>query len=157
MSVEAMEAFAIENGFPLDSEFTRQELREQHFTACTRNLDACSQIYSMYQSVILLFHFLMKASENVPILHIQMQMFNLNDVVGAMNLIKDYYRKWQGPEIYTKSLEYNTIQIFKPLALMDFFEVVLLAKKEAETLGRPVKQQLLKYLIVRAAQALHNK
>ena len=40
---------------------------------------------------------------------------------------------------------------------MDFFEVVLLAKKEAEMLGRPVEQQLLKYLIVRAAQALHNK
>ena len=40
---------------------------------------------------------------------------------------------------------------------MDFFEVVLLAKKEAETVGRPVNQQLLKYLIVRAAQAIHNK
>ena len=32
---------------------------------------------------------------------------------------------------------------------MDFFEVVLLAKKEAKTVGRPVDSQLLKYLIVR--------
>ena len=40
---------------------------------------------------------------------------------------------------------------------MDFFEVVLLAKKEAETVGRPVEQQLLKYLIVRDTQAMHNK
>jgi hypothetical protein len=40
---------------------------------------------------------------------------------------------------------------------MDFFEVVLLAKKEAETVGRPVEQPLLKYLIVRSAQAMHNK
>ena len=99
----------------------------------------------------------MKASESILNLNIQMQMTNLNDVTGAMNLIKDYYREWQGPEIYAKSLEYNTIQIFKPLTLMVLFEVVLLAKKKAETLGRPVEQQLLKYLIVRAAQALHNK
>ena len=40
---------------------------------------------------------------------------------------------------------------------MDFFEVVLLAKKEAETVDWPIDQQLLKYLIVRAAQELHNK
>jgi hypothetical protein len=40
---------------------------------------------------------------------------------------------------------------------MDFFEVVLLAKKETETFRRPVEQQLLKYLIVRAARAFHNK
>ena len=39
---------------------------------------------------------------------------------------------------------------------MGFFEVVLLAKKEAETVGRPVDQQLLKYLNVRAAQAMQN-
>ena len=55
MSVEAMEAFAIENGFPLDSEFTRQERREQHFTACIRNLNACPRNYNMYQSVIFYF------------------------------------------------------------------------------------------------------
>ena len=74
-----------------------------------------------------------------------------------MKLIRSYYREWQEPEIYAKALEYNTIQIFKGLTLMDFFEVVLLAKKEAETVGRPVDQQLLKYLIVRATQAMHNK
>ena len=75
----------------------------------------------------------MKASESVPNLHIQMQMLQINDTAGAMQLIRDYYREWQGPEIYAKALEYNTIQIFKGLTLMDFFEVVLLAKKEAET------------------------
>ena len=78
-----------------------------------------------------------------------MQMLPINDTGGAMKLIRNYYREWQGPEIYAKALEYNTIQIF--------FEVVLLAKKEAETVGRPVDQQLIKYLIVRAAQAVHNK
>ena len=70
----------------------------------------------------------MKASESVPNLHIQMQMLQINDTAGAMKLIRNYYREWQGPEIYAKALEYNTIQIFKGLTLMDFFEVVLLAK-----------------------------
>jgi hypothetical protein len=54
-------------------------------------------------------------------------------------------------------MEDNTIQIFKPLTFMNFFEVVLLAKKETETLESPVEQQILNYLIVRAAQAQHNK
>ena len=61
----------------------------------------------------------MKAPESVLNLHILMQMLNLNEVAGAMNLIKDYYREWQGPEIYAKSLEYNMIQISKPLTLME--------------------------------------
>ena len=70
--------------------------------------------------------------------------------------------RWNLLEAITESgrdqkLECNTIQIFKGLTLMDFFEVVLLAKKEAETVGRPVTSQLLKYFIVRAAQAMHNK
>jgi hypothetical protein len=110
----------------------------------------------MYQSVIFLFHYLMRAAESVSNLYIQMLMLTINDTAGAMKLILSYYREWQGPEIYAKALEYNTIQIFKGLTLMDFFEVVLLAKKEAETVGRPIDQQLLKYLIVWAAQAMHN-
>ena len=40
---------------------------------------------------------------------------------------------------------------------MDFFEVVFLVKKEAKTVGRLIVQQLLKYLIVRAAQAIYNE
>ena len=55
----------------------------------------------------------MKASESVPNSHIQMQMLPTNDTAGAMKLIRSYYREWQGPEIYAKALEYNTIQIFK--------------------------------------------
>ena len=82
----------------------------------------------------------MKASESAPNLHIQMQMLTINDTAGAMKLIWNYYLV-----IYAKALEYNTIQILKGLALMDFFEVVLLAKKEAETVGRPIDRQLLKY------------
>ena len=142
MSVQIMENFAEECDFPLDRKFTRQDLQDQHYTACIRNLDAFPRNYNTYQSVIFLFHYLMKASESVPNLHIQMQMLQINDTAGAIKLIRSYYREWQGPEIYAKALEYNTIQIFKGLTLMDYFEVVLLAKKEAETVGRPVDTQL---------------
>jgi hypothetical protein len=152
-----MENYAVECNFLENRQFSRLELQEQHFTACIRNLDACPRNYNTYQSVIFLFHYLMKAAESVPNLYIQMQMLTINDTAGAMNLIRNYYREWQEPEIYAKALEYNTIQMFKGLTLMDFFEVVLLAKKEAETVGRPIDKQLLKYLIVRAAQAMHNK
>jgi hypothetical protein len=114
-------------------------------------------IWMLAQEITIMFHYLMKASESVSNLHIQMQTLPINDTAGAMQLIRNYYREWQRPEIYAKVLEYNTIHIFKGLTLMDFFKVVLLAKKEAETVGRPIEEQLLKYLIVRAAQSMHNK
>ena len=152
-----MENYAEECNFLENRQFSIQDLQEQHFTVCIRNLDACSRNYNTYQSVIFLFHFLMKASESVPNSHIQMQMITINDTARVMKLIWNYYQEWQESEIYAKALEYNTIQIFKGLTLMDFVEVVLLEKMEAETVGRPIDQQLLKYLIVRAAQAMHNK
>jgi len=66
MSVDIMENYAEECNFSEDRQFSRQELQEQHFTVCIRNLDACPRNYNMYQSVIFLFHYLMKAAENVP-------------------------------------------------------------------------------------------
>ena len=56
MSVEIMENYAEERDFPETRKFSRQELREHHFTACIRNLDACPRNYNAYQSVIFLFH-----------------------------------------------------------------------------------------------------
>ena len=52
MSVQIMENFAEECNFPQDRQFTRQDLQEQHYTACIRNLDACPRNYNTYQSVI---------------------------------------------------------------------------------------------------------
>ena len=109
MSVQIMENYVEECNFPQDQQFTRQDLQETHYTACIRNLDACPRNYNTYQSVIFLFHYLMKTSESVPNLHIQMQMLQISDTAGAMKLIRSYHREWQRPEIYAKALEYNTI------------------------------------------------
>ena len=92
MSVEIMENYAEERDFPENRKFSRQELREHHYMACIRNLDACPRNYNTYQSVIFLFHYLMKASESAPNLHIQMQMLTINDTAGAMKLIQSCYR-----------------------------------------------------------------
>ena len=69
--------------------------------------------YNIWQSNIFLFHYLGRVSEGVPNLSIQIQALDLNDVQGALKLISNYYHEWQGPKIYAKALEIDTIQINK--------------------------------------------
>jgi hypothetical protein len=52
-----MEIYAEECNFLENRQFSRQDLQEQHFNHCIRNLDACPRNYNKYQSVIFLFHF----------------------------------------------------------------------------------------------------
>ena len=85
-----------------------------------------------------------EVSECVPNLSIQIQALDLNDVQGALKLIGNYYHAWPGPEIYAKALENDTIQIHPGWTILDFMEVVQLAKKEATVVGRPIDPQLLK-------------
>ena len=65
----------------------------------------------MWQRNIFLFHYLREVPEDVPNLSIQIQSLDLNDLQGALKLISNYYHEWQGPEIYAKALENDTIQI----------------------------------------------
>ena len=69
----------------------------------------------------------------------------------------NYYHEWQGPEIYAKALENDTIQINMGWTILDLMEVIQLAKKEAKVVGRPIDTQLLKYLFLRGAYATHGK
>ena len=76
---------------------------------------------------------------------------------GALKLIANYYHEWQGPEIYAKALENDTIQIHPGWTLLNLMEVVQLAKKEANVVGRPIDTQLLNYLLLKGAYATHGK
>ena len=110
--------------FPEDQEFTRQELQQFHHLCRLRNLDLALSTYNMWQSTIFLFHFLGKVSKCVPNSSTQIQALNLNDVQGALKLISNYYHKWQGPKIYAKALENDTIQIHTGWTILDLMEVV---------------------------------
>ena len=147
----------MEFNFPEDQEFTRQELRQFHHLCRLRNLDMIPSNYNMWQSNIFLFHYLGKVSECVPNLAIQIQALDLNDVQGALKLIGNCYHELQGPEIYAKALENDTIQIHPGWTILDLMEVVQSAKKEAKVVGRPIDTQLLKYLLLRGAYATHGK
>ena len=147
----------MEFNFPADHEFTRQELRQFHHLCRLRNLDMTPSNYNIWQGTIFLFHYLGKVSECVPNLSIQIQALDLNDVQGALKLISNYYHEWQGPEIYAKALEIDTIQIHPGWNILDLMEVIQVAKKEAKVVGRPIDTQLLKYLFLRGVYATHNK
>ena len=99
----------MEFNFSENQKLTRQELRQFHHLCRLRNLDKTPSNYNMWQSNIFLFHYLGKVSEGVPNLSIQIQALDLNDVQGALKLISNYYHEWQGPEIYAKALEHDTI------------------------------------------------
>jgi hypothetical protein len=84
-------------------------------------------------------------------LSIQIQVLDLNADQGALKLISNYYHEWQGPEIYEKALEDDTIQINTEWAILNHMEVIQLEKKEAKVVGRPIDLQLLKYVFFRGA------
>ena len=147
----------MEFNFPEDQEFTRQELRQFHHLCRLRNLDMIPSNYKMWQSNIVLFHYLGKVLEGVPNLSIQIQALDLNDVQGAFELISNYYHEWQGPEMYAKALKHDTIQINMGWTILDLMEVIQLAKKEAKVVGRPLETQLLKYLFLRGAYTTLGK
>jgi hypothetical protein len=49
--------------------------------------------------------------ECVSNLSIEIQALYSDDVQGALKLISNYYHELQGPEIYSKALDNDTIQI----------------------------------------------
>ena len=115
----------MEFNFPDDQEFTRQELRQFHHLCRLRKWDMIpsNYNYNMWQSNIFLFHYLGKVSECVPNLSIQIQALDLNDVQGNLKLIANYYHEWQGPEIYAKALENDTIQIHPGWTILDSWKL----------------------------------
>jgi hypothetical protein len=157
MNAKIFEAFLMEFNFPEDHEFTRQELRQFHHLCRLRNLDMTPSNNNIWQSNLFLFHYLGKVLECNPNSSIQIQALDLNDVQGALQLISNYYHEWQGPEIYSKALENETIQIHPGWTILDLMEVIQLAKKEAKVVGRPIETQLLKYLYLQGVYATHAK
>jgi hypothetical protein len=90
MSARSFEGFLMQQNFPPDKQFTREELRCYHHSCCLRNFALAPSNPNMWQSAIYVFYFLLKASENVLNLSIQLQNCELKDVAEALILVANY-------------------------------------------------------------------
>ena len=82
-----------------------------HHNCIYENLDLSSRNYNIWQSVVYLFSFLVKAAERVPVLYQTIQQIELNNVTAVIQAIDEFYIVLPDPEIYSRGLRVSTIRV----------------------------------------------
>jgi hypothetical protein len=80
-----------------------------HTQCVFENLDLSSRNFSIWQSVVFLLTFLVKASELVPVLFQIVEQIKLNDVIAVMAAIEEFYIILPDPELNGRGLAVATI------------------------------------------------
>jgi hypothetical protein len=69
MTPSILAAYLKRTGVPTDAILTEHDLQLMHHNCIYENLDLSSRNYNIWQSVVYLFSFLIKAAEMVPVLY----------------------------------------------------------------------------------------
>jgi hypothetical protein len=79
-----------------------------HNQCVFENLDLFSRNFNIWQSVVFLFTFLVRASELVPVLFQIIEQIEINDVIAVMAAIDEFYIILQDPELYSRESGYHS-------------------------------------------------
>ena len=74
-------------GTPNGARLTSSQMHERHNHCVFENLDLSSRNFNIWQSVVFLYTFLVKAAELVPVLSQTIEQLELNDVIAVMAAI----------------------------------------------------------------------
>ena len=77
-------------GTPNCARLTASQMHERHNQCVFENLDLSSRNFNIWQSVVFLYIFLVKAAELVPVLSQTIEQLELNDVIAVMAAIEDF-------------------------------------------------------------------
>jgi hypothetical protein len=105
----------------------------------------------------ILFTFLVKASELVPVLFQIVEQIELNDVIAVMAAIDIFYIILPDPELYARGLEVATIQVGVHWTIRHVQTIIVVAAKESALIGQVVSKELKKFIYYRATQAIFKK
>ena len=83
MTPSILAAYLKRTGIPNDAILTGHDLQLMHHNCIYENLDLSSRNYNIWQSVVNLFSFLVKAAERVPVLYQTIQQIELNNVTAV--------------------------------------------------------------------------
>ena len=98
-------------GTPHDAILTSSQMNVLHTQCVFENLDLSSRNFNIWQSVVFLFTFLVKASELVPVLFQIIEQIEINDVIAVMVAINEFYIILPDSELYPRRLAVATIQV----------------------------------------------
>ena len=104
MTPTILSAYLQRIGTPHDAILASSQMHERHNQCVFENLDLSSRNFNIWQSVVFLFTFLVKAAELVPDLFQTIEKIELNDVIAVMGAIDDFYIILPDPELYARGL-----------------------------------------------------
>ena len=96
-------------GTPHDAILTSSQMHLFHSRCVFENLDLSSRNFNIWQSVVFLYTFLVKAAELVLVLFQIIEQIEINDVIAVMAAIDEFYITLPDPELYARGLAVATI------------------------------------------------
>jgi hypothetical protein len=111
MTPSILAAYLTRDGLPNDGFLTKHDLQLMHHNCIYENLNPSSRNYNIWQSVVHLFSFLIKAVEMVPVLYQSIQQIELNNVTAVIQAIDEFYIVLPDPVIYSRGLMVSTIRV----------------------------------------------
>ena len=111
MTPTILAAYLQRIGTPHDAILAASQMHLLHNQCVFENLDLSSRNFNIWQSVVFLFTFLVKASELVPVLFQIVEQIELNDVIAVMAAIDEFCIILPDPELYARGLAVATIQV----------------------------------------------
>jgi hypothetical protein len=85
-----MAVYLRRTGFPINAILIVNDLHLKHHQCIYENLALSSRKINIWQSVVYLFSFLIKAAELVPALYQTIYRIELNDVTAVLQAIDDF-------------------------------------------------------------------
>ena len=83
---------------------TSTQIYQKHNQCIFQNLNLSFRNFNIWQSVVYLFTFLVKAVDFVPVLYQMIKQIESNDVVSVLLAIDEFYIVIPDPELYSPGL-----------------------------------------------------
>jgi hypothetical protein len=144
-------------GFLNDAILTGHDLQLMHHNCIYENLDLSSRNKIIWQSVVYLFIFLIKAAEMVPLLYQTTQQIELNNVTTVIQAINKFYIVLLDHEIYSRRLMVSTIRVGVHWHIRIIQAVIAVAAKDSALIGQSVSEKLIEFLYYLGTQAIFKK
>ena len=109
MTLSLLAAYLKRTGVPNNAILTGRDLQLMHHNCIYENLDLSSRNFNIWQSVVYLFSFLIKAAEMVPVLYQNIQQIELNNVTAVIQAIDEFSLCYQILKSTQEDLWYRQI------------------------------------------------
>ena len=146
MTPTILAAYLKRTGISNNAILSGRDLQLMHHNCIYENLDLSSRNFNIWQSVVYLFSFLIKAAEMVPTLYQTAQQIELNDVTAVIQAIDEFYIVLPDPEIYSRGLMVSTICVGVHWHIRILQAVIAVAAKDSATIGQIVSEEIMKFL-----------